>query len=192
MLDYAREKLRERKDIAWRQANAVKLPFGDTGFGAVVCAFGFMFVPDKRTAFREAYRVLQKGGILLFNVWDRIEENSHAAINAQILEDLFPGDEEMRFRVPHEMHSPSLLEQLLTQAGFRKVQIDKRRLPVDRVSARTIAIGQCRGTPRYLLIEKRGVSVDLVIDKVTDALARIGGADPYRGVAQALVVQARR
>jgi ubiquinone/menaquinone biosynthesis C-methylase UbiE len=192
MLDYARGKLSERRDIEWREADAVKLPFGNGEFGAVVCAFGVMFVPDKQTAFREACRVLKEGGILLFNVWDRIEENPHAAINAQIVEGLFPGDEEMRFRIPYEMHNPTLLQQLLAEAGFREVQIEKRQFPVDRVSARTVAIGQFRGTPRSLLIEKRGVPLDEVIDKVTAALARIGGADPYRGVAQAVVVEARR
>ena len=65
MLDYARAKLSESKDIAWREADAVKLPFGDGEFGAVVCAFGVMFVPDKQAAFREARRVLKEGGILL-------------------------------------------------------------------------------------------------------------------------------
>lgn len=192
MLDYARGKLSERRDIEWREADAVKLPFGDGEFGAVVCAFGVMFVPDKQAALREARRVLKEGGILLFNVWDRIEENPHAAINAQIVEGLFPGDEEMRFRIPYEMHNPTLLQQLLAKAGFREVQIENRQFPVDRVSARTVAIGQIRGTPRSLLIEKRGVPLDEVIDKVTAALARIGGADPYRGVAQAVVVEARR
>ena len=192
MLDYARGKLSERRDIEWREADAVKLPFGDCEFGAVVCSFGVMFVPDKQAAFREAYRVLKQDGILLFNVWDRIEENLHAVVNAQTVEGLFPGDEEMRFRIPFEMHNPTLLQRLLADAGFREVQIEKRRFPVDRVSARTVAIGQIRGTPRSLLIEKRGVSLDEVIDMVTAALARIGGADPYRGVAQAVVVEARR
>jgi len=190
MLDYARAKLAERGDIEWREADAVELPFGDGAFGVVVCAFGVMFVPDKHAAFKEARRVLKDGGILLFNTWDRIEENPHAAINAQVVENLFPCDEEMRFRIPYEMHNPVLLKQLLAETGFRDVRIEKMRLPVDRVSARIVATGQIRGTPRSSLIERRGVSLDEVIDKVTAALARAGGANPYRGVAQAIVVEA--
>ena len=192
MLDYARGKPSGSKDIEWREADAVNLPFGDGEFGALVCAFGVMFVPDKQAAFREARRVLKDGGILLFNVWDRIEENPHAAINAQVVEGLFPGDAEMRFRIPYEMHNSTLLQQLLAEAGFREVRIEKKRFPIDKVSARTVATGQIRGTPRGLLIEQRGVPLDEVVEKVTAALARIGGADPYRGVAQAVVVEARR
>ncbi len=75
MLDYARGKLSDSKGIEWREADAVNLPFGDCEFGAVVCAFGVMFVPDKKAVFREACRVLEEGGILLFNVWDSIDEN---------------------------------------------------------------------------------------------------------------------
>ena len=192
MLDYARGKLRDSKDIEWREADASNLPFGDSEFGAVVCAFGVMFVPDKKAAFKEAFRVLKEGGILLFNVWDRIEENPHNAACAEVVEGLFPGDDEMRFRIPYEMHDPALLQQLLARAHFGEVTIEKRRLQVDRVSARTIATGQIRGTPRSLLIEKRGVPLDEVVEKVTVALAMIGGADPYRGSAQAVVVEARR
>jgi SAM-dependent methyltransferase len=191
MLDYAREKLGE-KGIEWREADAVKLPFGDGEFGAVVCAFGIMFVPDKKAAFSEARRVLKDGGILLFNVWDSIEENPHAAVSAEVVEGFFPGDEEMRFRIPYEMHDPALLQRLLAEAHFAEVQIEKKRLQLDRVSARTIATGQIRGTPRSLLIEKRGVSLDEAVEKVAAALAKIGGADPYRGPAQAVIASARR
>lgn len=192
MLDYARAKLGEGAGIEWREADALDLPFPDGEFGAVVCAFGIMFVPDKPAAFREFRRVLKDGGVLLFDVWDCIEESPHAVINAQIVEGLFPGDEEIRFRLPYAMHDPNLLQQLLNEAEFRDVRIEKKRIALDRVSARTLATGQIRGTPRSLLIEKRGVPLDGVIDKVAVALAQAGGADPYRGHAQALVVQARR
>ncbi len=89
---------------------------------------------------------------------------------ADVIEAMFPGDEEMRFRLPYEMYDVSLLRRLLAAAHFDVVNIEKKRLPVDRVSARAIATGQIRGTPRSLLIERRGASLDEVVDKVTKAL----------------------
>jgi len=67
------------RTVEWRQADAMALPFGDGSFDAVVCQFGAMFFPDKAHAFAQARRVLAPGGFLLFNVWDRIEENEFAA-----------------------------------------------------------------------------------------------------------------
>jgi SAM-dependent methyltransferase len=191
MLDYARGKLPDSGRIEWREADAASLPFADAAFAAVVCAFGFMFVPDKSAAFREAARVLKAGGSLLFEVWDRIEENPHNLACAEVIEGMFPGDEEMRFRLPYEMHDESLLRRLLAGARFEVVNIEKKRFAVGRVSARTIATGLIRGTPRSLLIERRGASLDDAVQKVTAALTRIGGADPYVGSAQAIMVAAR-
>jgi SAM-dependent methyltransferase len=192
MLDYARGKLGSSKNLDWREADAAKLPFGDGEFGAVVCSFGVMFVPDKNAMFGEMRRVLKPGGILLFNVWDRIEVNPHILANAEVVEGLFPGDPEMRFRIPYEMYDFALLRGLLAEAQFANVKIAKVDVPITGASARTIATGQIRGTPRSLLIEKRGVALDDVIDKVTAALTRIGGADPYRGITKSIVVEARR
>lgn len=190
MLDYARGKLGEAK-IEWREADAASLPFGDDEFGAVVCAFGFMFVPDKDAAFSEARRVLKDGGPLLFDTWDRLEEHPHVAVMAKVLESFFPSEPEMRFTTPYEMHEPAQLRKLLGDAGFHDVKIEKKRLPLGRVSARTLAIGAVRGTPRSAIIEKRGVSLDDVIEKAARELAKVGGSDPFQGSMQALLVEAR-
>lgn len=189
MLDYARAKLDDREGIEWREADALRLPFEDNGFGAVVCGFGIMFVPDRQAALQEARRVLSEGGILLFNVWDGIEHNPHALANAAVVEAMFPDDPEMKFRMPYDMNDPGLLRRLLAGARFRETRIETKRIAIEGASARSIATGQIRGTPRLALIERRGVSCDLVIDKVTEALTRTGG-DPYRGHAQAVIVQA--
>ncbi len=191
MVEYASRKLRDHKSIEWREADAVNLPFANGEFGAVVCAFGVMYVPDKLAALREARRVLKDGGILLFNVWDRIEENQHAWTNAQIIEARFPGDEKMRFRTPFEMYDRARLRQLLEDAGFREMRIETVRLPFGPVSARSVATGLIRGTPRSLLLDERGVPLDEVIEKVAAALAKASGDDPYRGQAQAIIVEAR-
>lgn len=190
MLGYAREKLGDGNGIEWQEADALALPFADRSFGAVVCGFGIMFVPDRQAMLREARRVLVAGGILLFNVWDRIEDNPHAAVNAAVLEAMFPGDAEMRFRTPYEMHDSGLLRRLLAGAGFRETLIETRRIAIEGADPEAIAAGQIRGTPRSALLEKRGVPLDLVIEKVAHALAAAGG-NPYSGYAQAIVVQAR-
>src|SRR6185295_12364163 len=97
MLDYARRKPGSPGGVEWREADACKLPFADGEFGAVVCAFGVMFVPDRQAAFREARRVLKDGGTFLFSVWDRIEEVPHGMAGVATLESFFPGDPDMRF-----------------------------------------------------------------------------------------------
>src|SRR6478752_5641590 len=76
--------------VEWRPADAMQLPFEGGEFDAVVCQFGVMFFPDKAKAFSEARRVLRPGGVLLFNVWDRIEENEFADAVTTALESLFP------------------------------------------------------------------------------------------------------
>jgi hypothetical protein len=148
-----------------------------------------MFTPDRQAALREARRVLTQGGILLFNVWDDIEENPHSLANAGVIEAMFPGDPEVKFRLPYDMGDPALLRRLLAGARFGATRNETKRIPIAGADARSIAIGQIRGTPRGALIEKRGVSLDLVIEKVTDVLTRTGG-DPYEGYAQAVIVQA--
>jgi len=190
MRDYAREQLGPHDGIEWREADALKLPFPDRAFGAVVCGFGIMFVPDRQAMLREARRVLVDGGMLLFSVWDRVEENPHALAGTEVIEGMFPGDAEMRFRTPYELHEPALLRQLLTGANFRDARIETKRIPFEGADPHHIATGQIRGTPRSALVEKKGVPLELVIDKVATALASRGG-NPYRGHAQGLLVEAQ-
>ena len=90
MLAYARSKVKGKID--WRVADAAALPFKDETFGAVVCALGVMFVPDKPKLFSEMRRVLVEGGMLLFNCWDRLEFNPHAQAASAVMQELFPGD----------------------------------------------------------------------------------------------------
>jgi ubiquinone/menaquinone biosynthesis C-methylase UbiE len=190
MLDYARAKYPALAGVEWREADAMRLPFADASFGAVVCGFGVMFPPDRAAAVREARRVLRPGGLFAFSVWDRIEENTTAWTNSTVVEAMFPGDEEVKMRMPFELHDPAELRKLIVDAGFREKVIERREVPIDGLSARDIATGQIRGTPRSNLIEKRGGSLDTVIDKVAAELARVGGANPYRSVARALIVEA--
>lgn len=192
MLDYARRSLDATRGVEWREADACKLPFGDAAFGAVVCAFGVMFVPDKAACFREARRVLRKGGTFLFNVWDGLQNNPHGKAAAEVIEALLPGDPAARFgSIPYHFNDRAMIGRMLEDAGFAVERIDTVRIACTCPSAREFATGQLRGTPRSLILQERGVPVDAVIEKVAAALARVGGAEPFRYTAQALVVEAR-
>ena len=187
MLDYAQAKHDARQNIEWREADAMKLPFEDNEFAAVVCGFGMMFMPDRQAAFKETRRVLKEGGILLFNVWDGIDQNPLALAATEVLEAMFPGDPEVTYRFPYEMGDPGLLRGLLGAAGFGQVRIETKRIPIAGADPRSLATGQIRGTARATMIEQRGVALDAVIDKVADAFA-IAGGNPYDGQAQAVIV----
>ena len=101
MLDRAAE-IGTVRPIAWRQADVSHRPFPDGAFDAVVCQFGVMFFQDKAGGYAEVKRVLGPGGIFLFNVWDRIEQNEFADTVDRALQTTFPRNPP-RFmaRVPH-------------------------------------------------------------------------------------------
>lgn len=80
------------RPVEWRQADAMQLPFADMTFDAVTCQFGTMFFPDKPRAFAEARRVLRPGGVFIFSVWDRIEDNEFADVITTAIAPVFPDD----------------------------------------------------------------------------------------------------
>lgn len=192
MLDLARKRLAGAAGMDWHEADACKLPFKDASFGAVVCAFGVMFVPDKPAAFREARRVLCKGGTWYFNVWDGLENNAHGRCTADLMESLVPGDPVMKGgAMPYLFNDRTQIAALLKDAGFGGETFAVVRIACTCPSARDFATGQIRGTPRGQLLQQKGINVDEIIDKVAAGLAKIGGNAPFRYTAQALVIEAR-
>src|SRR6185295_2198714 len=123
-----------RRPVEWRPADAMRLPFGDGTFDAVVCQFGAMFFPEKAQAFSEARRVLTPGGVYIFSVWDRIEENEFADTVTIALESLFPEDPP-RFlaRTPHGYHDRPTIERASRTEASRS---QLRSQPLRRAVAR--------------------------------------------------------
>ncbi|WP_447919190.1 class I SAM-dependent methyltransferase [Achromobacter aegrifaciens] len=194
MLDQA-EGLGTSRAVTWRQADALQLPFEDQAFDAVVCQFGYMFLPDKTAGFAEARRVLRPGGTFLFNVWDRIEDNAFADTVEQALAPLFP-DDPPRFmrRVPHGYHDMAVIAGDLARAGFTGQQaLETVVFESQADTPRTAAIAYCQGTPLRNEIEARNASMlNQAVDAATDALRARYGAGPIVGKIQAHVVTAAR
>jgi SAM-dependent methyltransferase len=146
------------RPVTWQQADAMELPFADGRFDAVVCQFGAMFFPDKARAFAQARRVLAPGGLLLFSVWDRIEDNDFPLVVTQAVAALFPDDPPTFLaRVPHGYHDVAAIRRDLAAGGFEAAAM------VETVSMRSAAdtpalpaVAFCQGTPLRNEIEARG------------------------------------
>ncbi len=194
MLDQA-SALGTTRPVEWRQADAMQLPFHDGTFDAVVCQFGVMFFPDKTRALSEARRVLRPGGVLVFNVWDRIEENEFADTVTAALASVFPEDPP-RFlaRTPHGYHERSRIEQDLVSSGFSAPpEIVTLAARSRAKSPRDPAIAFCQGTPLRNEIEAHGASrLGEATDLAADAIGRRFGRGEVDGKMQAHVVTIER
>lgn len=194
MLDHA-AKVGTRRPVQWQQADALQLPFEDASFDVVACQFGVMFFPDKVRAFSEARRVLRRGGVLVFNVWDRIEENEFAHTVTTALAGLFCADPP-RFmaRTPHGYFDREEISVDLASAGFGAVPRFETIAARSRAeSARVPAIAYCQGTPLRNEIEARaGAGLAEATSVCTAAIAERYGTGPVDGKIQAHVVIIQR
>ena len=183
------------RPVEWRPADAMQVPFEGGEFDAVVCQFGVMFFPDKAKAFSEARRVLRPGGVLLFNVWDRIEENEFADAVTTALASLFP-DDPPRFlaRTPHGYHDVAAVARDLRGGGFASPpQVDTVAARSKAASPRIPALAYCQGTPLRSEIEARDKTrLDEATDVAAAAVARRFGSGAVDSKIQAHVVAIER
>jgi len=194
MLDYAAA-VGTSRPVRWREADAMDLPFDDHSFDAVVCQFGVMFFPDKSKAFSEARRVLKPGGVLIFNVWDRITENEFADAVTTGLEPMFPTDPP-RFlaRTPHGYYDRRVIAQDIASGGFSgtpEIETVAKRSRAD--SARVPALAYCQGTPLRNEIEARAPTrLGEATDVAAQAVAARFGQGTVEGKIQAHIVTIER
>jgi len=110
------------KNIEFRSADMLALPFPDQHFDAVVCVFGVFFVPDMASAVRSLWRVLRRGGKLVITTWGpRFLEPANTAFwNAvrEVRPDLYRG-----FNPWDRICDPPSVRGLLDEAGVNGADV---------------------------------------------------------------------
>jgi SAM-dependent methyltransferase len=173
----------------------MQLPFPDASFDVVACQFGVMFFPDKPSAFAEARRVLRPGGVFIFNVWDRIDQNEFADTVTRALESPFPSDPP-RFmaRVPHGYHNAAAIDRDLRSGGFTRTPEFVTLSARSRADSPDIAaVAYCQGTPLRNEIEARAPSRLVEVTNIAAAaIVHRFGSGVVDGKIQAHVITIER
>lgn len=181
------------RPVAFQQADAMQLPFDDQSFDVVVIQFGVMFFPDKVKAISEARRVLRPGRALIFNVWDRIENNEFADAITTALAEFFP-DDPPKFlpRTPYGYFDHGKIASDVAAGGFSATP------EIVTVAARSLAqnasdpaVAYCHGTPLRGEIEARG-ALEHATDAAAAGIVKRFGPGPIDAAIQAHVVTVER
>lgn len=101
------------------------LSFDDGSFDAVFSSFGIFLFPDRQAGWREAQRVLRRGGLLATAVWRGPEENALARLQMGPMMAALP--ERVRASLPRPdwlaIASPEGLKSEVCSAGFTDPEV---------------------------------------------------------------------
>ena len=135
--------------------------------------------------------MLRAGGVFLFNVWDRIEENDFAHTVAKAVAALFP-DDPPRFleRTPSGYYDREVIKRELAKGGFTaSPEITTLAARSWAESAQVVARVYCEGTPLRNEIEARNAArLGEATDRVTEAIAQRFGRGSVEGKIQAHII----
>ena len=162
------------RPVTWQVADVMELPFEDERFDAVVCQFGVMFFADRPAAFAEVARVLRPGGVFVFSVWDRIEDNEFAAEVTRAVAGLWPQDPPAFLaRTPHGYYDEATIQNDVAEGGFSiPAAFDVLEARSRAVSCEIPAVAYCQGTPLRNEIEARDPGRLLEATEVATAAIR--------------------
>ena len=116
-------------NVEFQVLNAEWIDLPLASVDAVLCRWGYMLMADPATALSETRRVLRPGGRLALAVWDRVDSNPWALLPAQELAERgLASAEQSPQPGPFTLGDPERVAELLAQAGFSEVHVEKLEL----------------------------------------------------------------
>lgn len=191
MIEVARTKVGDSR-IVWQVVDAQELPYQDEQFDHVICQFGVMFLPDKLKALKEACRVLQNGGRLLFNTWDDLAHNEHSFLIQRVLCDIMKENApDFLEKGPFSMYDQKATHDLVKAAGFEKIHIETVSKTATFESIDNIVKGYLEGSPLAAFINKLDEQLQTTIkQRVTEEVINTYGKDNHHFPMQAILCSA--
>ena len=117
-------------NMRFQQVDAEAIPFPDASFDRVTSRFGVMFFPHVDKALAEIRRALRDGGRAAFIVWAPADQNLFfSSANGVLARRGLVKPPEPGAPTPFTFAEPGSLSVVLTQAGFRQVNEQRRELP---------------------------------------------------------------
>jgi ubiquinone/menaquinone biosynthesis C-methylase UbiE len=178
--------------IAFREADAERLPFEDASFDAAICNFGVHHFENPARALGEARRVLRPGGRFAFTLWARPQDNTPW----RILRDAIAAAGDARVLAPAANEARIQREALLATAraaGFADVtetELDRIwRLPRDADLAALFETSTVRLAA--LLQRQTPAAREAIRVEVARMLGRYADGDATALPTRAVVIAAR-
>lgn len=191
MLSLAKEMVRENAKIKWEVADSMALPFEDESFDCIVAQFGVMFYSDKVKAHKEAFRVLKKGGTLIFNSWNMMSGNIAVQMVKELLDEYFPQNPPNFYDIPFSYFDPQLIKTDLNKGGFDHVDTALLKVNGYSPNAYSAAKGLLEGTPVSVGITERNAEIlPELIAVLADRLTALYGAKDLTVPLEAVVTTA--
>ena len=103
--------------VAFRQGNAMALPYLEASFDVVMSSFMLMFIPDPVQAICEMRRVLRPGGRLVVSVWRGVDNNTVYKALSEATRKVINDEAGDMMAWPNKLGDHDLLESLFQAAG---------------------------------------------------------------------------
>ncbi len=126
MLGLARERTGARKNVAFVEADASVFPFTTT-IDLIFSRFGVMFFDAPAKAFENIHRALKPTGRIAFVCWRTPQENAWAADPIAAARPFLPPPSQPADPLapgPFAFADPDRIKLILTEAGFRAVNVE--------------------------------------------------------------------